>query len=288
MWNGTGGSQQPPHPKFTDATTDDTKDVDACLAATTTAASPTMISNHQNHYCHSDPLRRRRRQRRDDDEHSSCIADDDVYVIRHSARADRDERNWMPLPGHSRDDTHLSNNGQAATEQLTRRLDDVKIRYIVSSPFLRCLQTVAPIAIRKKLRIQIEPGICEVLNDGYYPPGFLDPQQLVESHRFPIDVDYRPVVSREELRPERSDGEAAERSRRVALILRERLQGPILFCGHGASCLGITNAFGGSGYVGYSSLSHFRRDDKGWHVVTMGDVSFLSEHLKRQSEASAW
>jgi broad specificity phosphatase PhoE len=213
--------------------------------------------------------------------------DDDVYVTRHSARADQDERYWMPLPGHAPDDTHLSQQGQEATEQLTRRFANVHIQHIVSSPYLRCLQTVASIAIHKNIRIKIEPGICEVL-DGVYPPGFLDPQQLVDSHRFPIDLEYRPVVSREELRPERGDGDAAARSRRVAWTLRQRLRGPILFCGHGASCLGITAAFGGRGYVGYSSFSHFRRDANGWHAVTMGDVSFLSEHLKRLSEASAW
>ena len=73
--------------------------------------------------------------------------------------------------------------------------------------------------------------------------------------------------------------------------VRERLAGPILFVGHGASCLGLVQAFGGSGYVGYTSLSHFRSEglDAGSQWVLQGeqgDVSHLSD--KETSRGSAW
>ena len=62
-----------------------------------------------------------------------------------------------------------------------------------------------------------------------------------------------------------------------------------VFCGHGASCLGIVRAFGGSGYVGYVSLSHFRRESGGWRQVgELGDTSHLPPELARQSRESAF
>ena len=52
-----------------------------------------------------------------------------------------------------------------------------------------------------------------------------------------LDASYAPVMSRSDLKAEYG--------------------GRILFVGHGASCLGIVEAFDGSGYVEYSSPTHF-------------------------------
>lgn len=214
----------------------------------------------------------------------------DVFMVRHSARVDKEGSgswNWTPLPGHARDDAHLSPGGIQASQELASRFRDIPIAHIVSSPYIRCLQTVAPTAEEKNIPIKVEPGICEVLN-GFYPPGFWNAKQL--SMEFDIDLDYVPVLQKDELKREWSDGDAANRSRRVATAVRNKLDGPILFCGHGASCLGIAQAFGGGGYVGYSSFSHYVLDDDNntWNVMAFGDVSHLSEQLRKQSLASAW
>ena len=211
-------------------------------------------------------------------------------MTRHSARVDREGNGiWEPLPGHSRDDAHLSHGGVQASQQLATRFENVSISHIVSSPFLRCIQTVAPIAKAKGIRIKVEPGICEVLN-AQYPPGFWSAEQLAKDDAgFPIDVDYEPVLTKSQLRRERGDGEAARRSSRVVTTIRNTLEGPILFCGHGASCLGIAEAFGDFGYVGYSSFSHYvLSGDNKWKVKVSGDVSHLSNELRKQSLESAW
>jgi transcription factor C subunit 7 len=207
-----------------------------------------------------------------------------LYMTRHSARADKEDRKWRPLTGHAFDDTECSQGGNQASQELAAICETIEVSHILSSPFYRCLQTVAPIASAKNIKIKVEPGLCEVLT--VFPPGFQDTDQLAQ--KFDIDVDYKPIMSREQLVEEHSDRSAAARSRRVATILRETLDGPILFCGHGASCLGIGEAFGGSGYVGYSSLSHFSFNGQGWSVLKMGDVSHLSEKLRNQSLSSAW
>lgn len=212
-----------------------------------------------------------------------CINNNsDVYMTRHAARADR-ERNWRPLPGHSREDCELSNGGHEAAEQLANKFESIHLSHIVSSPFLRCVQTVLPIAIAKGLSIKVEPGIGEVNSTGFW-----DANRLASEKNFPIDTDFIPAIPRDKLRPEWGDGDAADRSRKATSELRERLDGPILFCGHGASCLGIAEAFGGSGYVGYSSFSQFILEGGSWTVQAMGDVSHLSDKYAKESLASAW
>ena len=107
-------------------------------------------------------------------------------------------------------------------------------------------------------------------------PVFLDATELKQ--QFPsIDTTYTPAISREELSLEYSDGACAQRSANAARVVTERLEGPILFVGHGASCLGIAGQFGQRGYVGYTSLSEFVREGGVWKCVTFGDVSHLSD-----------
>ena len=234
---------------------------------------------------------------------SNNDSDDDEYMTRHAVRADR-ERHWKPLPGRARDDTELSTAGTFAAQQLATRLQHVRLAHIVSSPFYRCLQTVTPIAAAKGLSIKVEPGLCEVLTT--FPPGFWDTPRFLAAadigsdndEKIPIDLTYRPVMTRQDLQPEFHDGQAAHRALRnfttvkppIALQLRVQLDGPILLCGHGASCLGMAQAFGAQGYVGYTSISQFHKDQNGgaWQVVQFGDVSHLDEELQRQALDSAW
>ena len=210
------------------------------------------------------------------------VGQSDVYMTRHAARADR-QRKWRALPGHSDEDCEISNDGEASAAELNKKFDSIHLSHIVSSPFLRCIQTVLPIAMAKGLPIKIEPGIGEVGSTGFW-----DAHRSASEHKFPIDLQYQPIMPRHMLQPEWSDGDAAARSRKAASVIRQNLDGPILFCGHGASCLGIAQAFSGSGYVGYSSFSHFIFDGNAWNVEAMGDVSHLSSQHAKESIASAW
>ena len=206
----------------------------------------------------------------------------DLYMTRHAARADRQQK-WRPLPGHSDEDCELSPDGEASAAELKNKFDSITLAHVVSSPFLRCIQTVLPIAIAKGLQIKIEPGIGEVDSTGFW-----DANRSALEHNFPIDLQYQPILPRHKLQPEWGDGEAAARSKKTVSAIRQSFEGPILFCGHGASCLGIAQAFNGCGYVGYSSFSHFIFDGNVWHVEAMGDVSHLSSRNAKESLASAW
>jgi hypothetical protein len=106
--------------------------------------------------------------------------------------------------------------------------------------------------------------------------------------QFPyIDNSYVPVMKKRDLSIEYSDGACAQRSSSTAMQVRRKLDGDILFLGHGASCLGIAGAFGHRGYMGYSSLTHFIQIDGRWRLDgVFGDVAHLTD--KKTSLDSAW
>eukprot|EP00413_Alexandrium_margalefii_P045671 CAMPEP_0204596624 /NCGR_PEP_ID=MMETSP0661-20131031/53344_1 /ASSEMBLY_ACC=CAM_ASM_000606 /TAXON_ID=109239 /ORGANISM="Alexandrium margalefi, Strain AMGDE01CS-322" /LENGTH=205 /DNA_ID=CAMNT_0051607243 /DNA_START=28 /DNA_END=642 /DNA_ORIENTATION=+ len=205
------------------------------------------------------------------------MSERDVYLTRHGARIDKEDYNWLRKAGHGRrDDPHLSPSGEQGALELALRMKEINaetpISHVVSSPFVRCVQTARPVAEVLGLPIKIEPGICEVLTT--FPPGFLDASELLKQFEV-VDTSYAPAVTRDRLSAEFGDGQAARRAAEAARAVRERLDGRILFVGHGASCLGIAEAFGGAGYVGYTSLSHFTPVGGGsrWKLVgRLGDV----------------
>ncbi|CAK9084135.1 unnamed protein product [Durusdinium trenchii] len=215
------------------------------------------------------------------------MSEADVFLTRHGARIDKEDRHWLAKAGHGRrDDPQLSAAGHLGAAELAAKCAELHeerpFAHIISSPFVRCIETAVPVAQRLGLPIKVEPGICEILQ--VFPPGFLDAEDLEKQFKC-IDLSYEPHTLRGALRGEASDGQAAQRAARTALALREKLPGRILFVGHGASCLGIASAFGRDDYVGYTSLSHFVFDGT-WKVQSFGVVDHLSD--KETSLRSAW
>ena len=224
-----------------------------------------------------------------------------VYLTRHGARIDNEDHRWLSNCSHKRhDDPHLSPAGNVGADELARRMKDLqheegwKTLHIISSPYIRCIETANAVAQILETTIKVEVGIAEV--NSSHNPGFLDATELKQ--QFPlVDTSYAPAIQREELGLEYSDGACAQRSSKAARIVADRLMdgeknedesSPILFVGHGASCLGIAGQFGRSGYVGYTSLSKFTRDEDSarWKCDYFGNVEHLSD--KQTSLNSAW
>lgn len=215
-----------------------------------------------------------------------------VFVTRHGARIDNGpdaDRNWLAKAGHSRrEDPHLSPSGRIAAEELASALIRGQIfgqgSHVVCSPYVRCIETAEAVAKRFGLKIKVEDGLSEV---GTADHKLLPLSELVQ--QFPsIDTTYEPVTPRSQIKPEVGDGQAARRARDTAIGVRRKLCGPLLLVGHGASCLGLVEAFGGAGYVGYTSLTHFLRDvGSEWRLQgEQGDVSHLSDQATALN--SAW
>lgn len=217
-----------------------------------------------------------------------------VFLTRHGARIDSDDHRWLAKCSHNRaNDPHLSPAGEIGAVELAQKMKELqtaedgwKSLHIVSSPYIRCMETSHAVAQALNASIKVEPGIAEV--NSSRRPDFLDAVELKQ--KFPsIDTSYIPAMNREELSVEYSDGVCAQRSANAARIVTERLGvkgGPILFVGHGASCLGVAGQFGHGGYIGYTSLSKFVREGDNWKCVTFGDVSHLSD--RQTSLDSAW
>lgn len=77
------------------------------------------------------------------------------YVIRHAKAGDREE--W------SGDDRRrpLTSKGRKQAEELISMLEPFRISAIRSSPYVRCVQTVEPLARALKLRLDTSPSLQE-------------------------------------------------------------------------------------------------------------------------------
>ncbi len=162
-----------------------------------------------------------------------------IWIARHGSRLDFADPDWCvnaPRPH----DTPLSPNGIVQAGELARRLQQERITYLFSSPFLRAVETANIVAEDLDLSIKIEPGFSEWLNSAWFrePPETLPVDEL--TRRFPrIDHDYRPrgIASYGE-----SGDEALRRSGETAVRLAHEFSEDFLIVGHGASVLGATAA----------------------------------------------
>ena len=78
-----------------------------------------------------------------------------VLLVRHAEAGDRDR--WGP-----RDDLRpISSKGEAQAEALVDQLAEFRIERVRSSPYLRCTQTVAPLAAARGLRVDPTDDLAE-------------------------------------------------------------------------------------------------------------------------------
>ena len=78
-----------------------------------------------------------------------------VLLVRHAKAGDRDK--WGP-----RDDLRpISPKGQVQAEALVAQLAEFSIESVLSSPYLRCTQTVAPLAAARGLAVEPTDDLAE-------------------------------------------------------------------------------------------------------------------------------
>jgi len=78
-----------------------------------------------------------------------------LYLVRHAKAGDR--RDW------SQDDTlrPLSRRGQQQARELAMRLRDVRLGRILSSPYVRCMETVVPLAALRGMAVEPADALAE-------------------------------------------------------------------------------------------------------------------------------
>jgi 8-oxo-dGTP diphosphatase len=78
-----------------------------------------------------------------------------VYLVRHAHAGDREK--W---DGHD-SDRALSEKGKKQAAGLVTRLQDQPVAQVMSSPYLRCVQTVEPLARARGLRVEDHESLAE-------------------------------------------------------------------------------------------------------------------------------
>lgn len=78
-----------------------------------------------------------------------------VLFVRHAEAGERDR--WEGPDGRR----PLSPEGEAQAGGLVRLLDQFRIARVLSSPYLRCTQTVAPVAMSRRLDVEATDDLAE-------------------------------------------------------------------------------------------------------------------------------
>jgi len=208
---------------------------------------------------------------------------DVIWLTRHGSRQDFVDAEWHKTAERPHD-TPLSPEGSVQAERLAKRLKSEGITSIFCSPFLRCVQTAAPVADRLHLPIRVEPGFSEWLNPDWFPtpPETLSFEKLAREFAA-IDPDYSPQV-----RPSYPEnGETVlRRTAEAATGIAQKYPGRLLYVGHGATVYGsVFGLLGQSfpelertlGAIHYCSLFRLERKNGTWLLDLCGDISHLEE-----------
>ncbi|CDW60860.1 His Phos 1 domain containing protein [Trichuris trichiura] len=202
-----------------------------------------------------------------------------IWCLRHAERQDYVDASWARTAV-SPDDSPLAAKGHVQAFEAARRLQNEKIHYIFSSPFLRCVQTANYVADATGLTIKIEHGLSEVLN--VFPPGHKRIDELKKE--FPnVDRSYTSFVIPDAA--EHNDFDCFGRvGMAVSKIVENYTSDPdsvsILLVGHGASIAGvIKHLTGQTRYVGLCTLTKLLRDStaRPWWIEMVSDSSHLSD-----------
>ena len=179
----------------------------------------------------------------------------------------------------------LSNDGVLQAIETGERLKGEGIKQIFASPFLRTVETAHHIAKALELKIKIEHGASEWLNQAWFskPPDHIPVEGLMK--RFPsIDPNYRSKVIPQY--PEDLDLVMARTARTIHLLIDEYGE-DILIVSHGRSVIGMSEGLvkGGCGLSpGLCCLVKIVRKGGSARVELDCDTSHLSngeQHTKK-------
>jgi broad specificity phosphatase PhoE len=119
---------------------------------------------------------------------------ENIWIARHGNRYDFVYPEWF-LTAWRRYDPPLSDDGIIQAQNLATRLKSENIAHIFSSPFLRCLQTVYPLAEMLNIPLNLENGLGEWLNQDWMTETPLLHTKEELSINYPlINWDYSPLV----------------------------------------------------------------------------------------------
>ncbi|KAI6658979.1 Mitochondrial tRNA-specific 2-thiouridylase 1-like [Oopsacas minuta] len=124
---------------------------------------------------------------RDSDSQKTAARDEQlICLLRHAERLDDVDMSWLSHKQMRKYDPPLSPSGREVASSICEhlRLDTLGVKHVVSSPFLRTLQTAAPIAkCLSHSQLIVCNGVCECLSEevGFKTQPIFDQQQQTEA-----------------------------------------------------------------------------------------------------------
>ena len=129
-----------------------------------------------------------------------------IYLLRHEKR--------FPIPTFF---TTLTTEGHDNTQALSEKINIINPDIIISSPFLRCIQTIYPYAITYKKKVNIDYALYEFLEDPLFTKNNYkhDHSELYEKYpdcKNIINEEYQPYITIDHITfPEHTFGELNKR-----------------------------------------------------------------------------
>jgi len=199
------------------------------------------------------------------------------WLARHANRQDFADPDWAATADRPHD-PGLSDDGVEQAKQLARRTTDLQIDHILSSPFLRTVQTAHYAAEVLDTALFLEPGLGEWLNADWFaaPPNTRSASSL--RTRFPrIDPDHS--ACRTPTFPE-SKHRALARLGATGRCLADRYpDATLLLVGHGITVQGILRGLIGSDVPDpgcpLASLTKVVYNGTGWSLEIRNDTRHL-------------
>ena len=160
-----------------------------------------------------------------------------VWIARHGNRLDFVQPEWFNTAAR-RYDPPLYDDGFIQAQELGQRLKPENITHIISSPFLRTIQTANEVAKILDLPIKLEAGLSEWHNPEWMSASpEIHPQQILASQYPRIDWQYQSHIIPQY--PE-SEADVNQRTEKTIKQLVTEFKEDILIIGHGVSVYGAT------------------------------------------------
>jgi broad specificity phosphatase PhoE len=157
-----------------------------------------------------------------------------IWLLRHAERLDEVDPTWAKTASRPFDPP-ISEKGVKQAQQTAKYLKEKNFRIdrIISSPFLRCMQTAHEISLFFNKPICIEPGVCEWLKGSWFTavPTF-DYTHPSEAHHYTIDSEYQ-AFCRELHYPESFDQMMRRYQTTIEHLANQYSQNQILIVTHG-------------------------------------------------------
>ena len=207
-----------------------------------------------------------------------------IWLARHANRQDFVDPDWAKTADRPHDPA-LSTDGMGQARKLGRRIGTLDVDRIVSSPFLRAVETACPGAEALDQPVYLEPGLGEWQNPDWFdgkaetlPPSTLADQfDRVQQGHDPCRTPTYPESRHESLARIGATGQClADRYPDETLLL----------VGHGMTVLGVLHGLIGQDVPDpgcpLASLTRVVRRENDWHIRLRNDTS----HLENGSRAA--